>query len=232
MLRRKNWLFLVLFLISFGIIFKKPVYAAERCTPSSVGTNVGGSWCKSDNFDCGNRLELPEDQCQLRGGCYEIETYPNEWLSRTYNCYLPKGSAAVPQECGYLGRICCSNNTCPYSGLPVVDFITCTCTVTGSLPTFFCPSGKEINTALGCIPVEIKTFVPWLLGWLFGIAGGVAFLLMAYGFILIATSSGDEKKIAGARETITSAIIGLLVCIFSIFILRLIVVNILQIPGF
>ncbi len=92
-------------------------------------------------------------------------------------------------------------------------------------------SGTSINTALGCIPVEIKEFVPWLLKGLFGIAGGIAFLLMVYGFILIATSGGDEKKVAGAKETITSALIGLLVCIFSIFILRLIAVNILKIPG-
>ncbi|MDD2483215.1 MAG: hypothetical protein PHE71_03005 [Candidatus Shapirobacteria bacterium] len=92
-------------------------------------------------------------------------------------------------------------------------------------------SNSEINTTLGCIPIGIKSFVPWLLQYLFGIAGGIAFLLMAYGFILIATSGGDEKKMAGAKETITSAIIGLLVCIFAIFILRLITVNILRIPG-
>ncbi len=92
-------------------------------------------------------------------------------------------------------------------------------------------SETSINTALGCIPTTMSTFVPWLLNALFGIAGGIAFLLMVYGFILIATSSGDEKKVAGAKETITSALIGLLVCIFSIFILRLIAVNILQIPG-
>ena len=92
-------------------------------------------------------------------------------------------------------------------------------------------TSTSINTALGCIPVEMEKFVPWLLGWLFGVAGGIAFLLMAYGFILIATSSGDEKKVQGARETITSAITGLIVCIFAIFILRLIAVNILKIPG-
>lgn len=90
---------------------------------------------------------------------------------------------------------------------------------------------QGIQTAIGCIPVEMGEFIPWLMTWLFGIAGGIAFLLMVYGFILIATSSGDEKKIQGAKETITSAIIGLLVCIFSVFILRLIAVNILQIPG-
>jgi len=91
--------------------------------------------------------------------------------------------------------------------------------------------GQGTNTALGCIPIESGSFTTWILQNLFGIAGGIAFLLMVYGFILIATSGGDEKKMAGAKETITSAIVGLLVCIFSVFILRLIAVNILHIPG-
>lgn len=93
-------------------------------------------------------------------------------------------------------------------------------------------SGKlGVSTSLGCVPIEMKDFVPWLLNILFGIAGGIAFLLMVYGFILVATSGGDEKKVAGAKETITSAVVGLLVCIFAIFILRLIMINILHIPG-
>ncbi len=89
----------------------------------------------------------------------------------------------------------------------------------------------EIETALGCVSYTTDGFASWLLKMLFGIAGGIAFLLMIYGFILLGTSSGDEKKIQGAKETISSAIIGLLVCIFALFIFRLIAVNILQIPG-
>ncbi len=96
---------------------------------------------------------------------------------------------------------------------------------------FYGCSATSINTALGCIPIEMNIFIPWLMTWLFGVAGGIAFLLMVYGFILIASSGGDEKKIQGAKETITSAIVGLLICVFSVFILRLITVNILQIPG-
>jgi len=87
------------------------------------------------------------------------------------------------------------------------------------------------ETALGCVPYTIGGFSTWLLQILFGIAGGIAFLLMIYGFILIATSSGDEKKVQGAKETITSAITGLLVSIFALFLFRLIAVNILKIPG-
>lgn len=95
-----------------------------------------------------------------------------------------------------------------------------------------CPSGSyQVNTALGCIPVDMGQFITWLLPFLFGIAGGISFLLMVYGFILITMSKGDPKAVQGAKETITSAITGLLLSIFSIFILRLIVSGILKLPG-
>jgi len=55
--------------------------------------------------------------------------------------------------------------------------------------------------------------------------------LMVYGFILVSTSKGDPKVVQGAKETITSAITGLLVSIFALFILRLVAVDILHIPG-
>ena len=96
-----------------------------------------------------------------------------------------------------------------------------------------CTDGGKVgvNTALGCVPVQLGDFVTWLLPPLFGIGGGIAFLLMVYGFIIMTTSNGDPKVVQGAKETITSAIVGLLICIFAIFILRLITVDILHIPG-
>ena len=101
----------------------------------------------------------------------------------------------------------------------------------------FCPghggasADPQINTALGCVPVQTTAFVSWLLPYLFGVAGGIAFLKMVNGFVSIATSSGDPKAVAGAQEEITAAIIGLLVVVFSLFILRLITLKILVIPG-
>ncbi len=88
-----------------------------------------------------------------------------------------------------------------------------------------------VDTALGCVPYTIQGFSTWLMNILFGIAGGISFLLMIYGFILVGTSNGDDKKLQGAKETITSAITGLLVSIFALFIFRLIAVDILKIPG-
>ena len=92
-------------------------------------------------------------------------------------------------------------------------------------------SNPRVYTALGCVPVEMDKFVAWLLPYVFGIAGGIAFLLMAGGFIQMASSKGDPKAVQAAKETIGSALTGLLVCVFAIFILRLIAVDILHIPG-
>jgi len=88
-----------------------------------------------------------------------------------------------------------------------------------------------VRTAFGCVPITASGLANKLLPILFGIAGGISFLRMVYGFILMATSSGDEKKFIEAKSVISSAIIGLLVSIFAIFLFRLIFVNILQIPG-
>ncbi len=93
-------------------------------------------------------------------------------------------------------------------------------------------SGSGINTAIGCIPIDSpESFIRWFLPALVGLVGGIAFLLMVYGAIQIITSAGDPQKIKGGQETITSAIIGLIFTIFSLFLLRLIGVEILHIPG-
>lgn len=103
--------------------------------------------------------------------------------------------------------------------------------VSAAAPNPLCGGGTGVNTALGCIPVEMSAFVPWLMMYMSGIAGGIAFLTAGYGFILMATSGGDPKAVQGAKETVTSALVGLVVAVFAVFILRLIVVGILKLPG-
>lgn len=97
-----------------------------------------------------------------------------------------------------------------------------------------CPTiagSPSVNTALGCVPVDMNGFIAWLLPWFFGVAGGISFFLMIFGFIKITTSEGDPKAVQGGKETVTSAITGLLVSVFSLFIVRLIMLDILKIPG-
>lgn len=92
---------------------------------------------------------------------------------------------------------------------------------------------EGIQTALGCIPTANTTeFIAWFLRWAIGIAGGIAFLLILFAGFQIITSSGDPEKLKAGRELLTSAIAGLILIIFSVFLLRLIGVEILRIPGF
>lgn len=97
-----------------------------------------------------------------------------------------------------------------------------------------CPSGgKGIDTALGCIPTENLTeFVKWFLRWAIGIGGGIAFLLILWSGFQIMTSSGNPDKLKAGQEQLTATISGLLFLLFSVFLLRLIGLDILQLPGF
>ena len=91
---------------------------------------------------------------------------------------------------------------------------------------------NEIATDLGCIPDTPAGFVQKYLQVGLGIIGGISFLGMVYGMTLIGSSQGDNIQIQKGKKIVTSSIIGVLLAIFSVFITRLIAVNILHIPGF
>jgi len=88
-------------------------------------------------------------------------------------------------------------------------------------------------SAIGCIPSgDLNKFVGWFLSKLIFVASGIAFLLMAFGALQILTSAGSPEKVQAGKELITSALAGLIFIILSLFLLKLIGVDILQIPGF
>lgn len=89
-----------------------------------------------------------------------------------------------------------------------------------------------IDTAIGTIPTNPIAFIERLFNIVLSIAGVGALGLLIYGGYNYMVSRGDPERIKGARETITSAIIGLLFIIFSLVILQVIAGDILNIPGF
>lgn len=93
---------------------------------------------------------------------------------------------------------------------------------------------KFLNSAIGCIPIltDETSLMGWILSWAIGIGGGIAFLLIVYAGFMIMTSAGNPERIKAGQELLTSAIAGLIMLIFSIFILKIIGVDILGIPGF
>ena len=95
-----------------------------------------------------------------------------------------------------------------------------------------CLGGNGIDSAIGCIPFnDITSFSSFFLTWGIGIGGGIAFILMVYAGFMIITSAGNPQRLEAGKELLTSAISGLLLLVFSVFILRIVGVDILKIPG-
>ena len=91
------------------------------------------------------------------------------------------------------------------------------------------PTGAQCPTALGNIDTtSASVFAQRILTIAFGIAGGLAFILMVVGAIKVLTSSGDAQKLSAGRDQIVAAIAGLLFLIFSGLILRFIGICVLQ----
>jgi len=94
-------------------------------------------------------------------------------------------------------------------------------------------SGSGIWTAMGCFYTDISRLIrEKLLGMGVGLAGLIALLCIIYSAFQMQTSQGNPEKIKKTQELLTSCIMGLMLIIFSVFILRLIGVDILKIPGF
>jgi len=99
----------------------------------------------------------------------------------------------------------------------------------------FCIQGDEssgINTALGCIKVGSgNDLITSILRLATGLGGGIALALILYGVFIVTTSAGMPDKLKAGSEIITSAVIGLIFILLSIFLVNLIGINILGIPG-
>lgn len=97
-------------------------------------------------------------------------------------------------------------------------------------------SDTEISTAIGCIDVLNETgpeaFLGDILKWAVGVGGGIAFLLIVYASFMIMTSGGNPERLKAGQELLTSAISGLILLIFSIFVLKFIGVDILGLDKF
>lgn len=92
--------------------------------------------------------------------------------------------------------------------------------------------GDGIMTAIGCIPTQPQKLVEGLLRYGTFAAGGVAFVLMLLASIQMITAEGNPNTIKSSQEKFYSAIIGLLLIIFSVLLMQVIGVDLLGLKGF
>lgn len=204
-----------------------------NCVESQPGVNCVTSGVPPAGQTCCTGYQ-PEPRS---GACIPVGTSPN----------LPH-QVPASTECGIYGNVCCSNGECNSSNLicsskwspprcwtqDIIDRATgydsVTCTPTGGTVD------SGISTAIGCIPILGPTgqtdFLSFILKWAVGIGGGIAFLLILYAGFMIMTSAGNPDRLKAGQELLTSAISGLILLVFSIFILKFIGVDILGLCKF
>jgi len=96
-----------------------------------------------------------------------------------------------------------------------------------------CAAASGVWTGLGCIYGDTGKFIRETVFQLaVGLAGIISLICILYAAFILQTSQGNPEKIKKGQELLTSCIMGLMLILFSVFILKLIGVNILKIPGF
>lgn len=96
----------------------------------------------------------------------------------------------------------------------------------------FCNGSDGLNTAIGCIPIgDTQSLLIFILRWAIGVGGGISLLLIIIASFMTITSSGNPERVQAGKELLTSAIAGLIMLIFSFFILKVIGVDLLKLPG-
>jgi len=163
-------------------------------------------------------------------------------LAQAADLCCPTGSTDAAWKCPlellieHPGQCCRKIGFSNYEYLDKIDcqsVVVSACSFDKSGQCETCTTEKNgIWTAIGCIPLSAKGIIGTFLPFSVGIAGGIAFLIILFGAIQMMTSAGNPEKLNAGKELIGAAIMGLLLIVFSIFFLRLIGVDILQIPGF
>ncbi len=153
-------------------------------------------------------------------------------------CIVPTYNITCPITSGKPSTLCCTSNadcTTAQKSAQVVAILSGPCL--GVDPKFqaacvSCATNNQTYTALGCVDNNPSGFVQWILKNIIGLAGGIAFLLILYGGFQVLTSGGNPEKLNEGKDIIIAAMTGILLIVFSVVLLKIIGLDILQIPGF
>ena len=180
------------------------------CT-STPGQNCGIGCCRKNGLVCIN--ETPNSRVQTKSVCLACSLTENQQCN-------PGGSDSSASNCCQPGLFCTQQTSGNYK-----------CTKTTNQPTITlhnpCANNTTCPTALGDIPVDPAGFVQVLFRIILSLSGGIAMIMIVYSGYRLAVSSGNPERVQHARETLISAIVGLLFILFSLTILQIIGVDIL-----
>jgi len=238
--RKKVISFWLLTLFFYFLIFPHKINAVDCEVNNQRGVcrqytrnfqNQNDYYCKdNDGNAVPNETGYQSDQCRvwpLQACCVKKN---NSCLRDLEEC-----DPNHPEDCcsgicsqPIVGKPRCSYNSPPPSASPqAIQPKFCWIAVGPGGPAT--PPIQGIETTIGCLPTDPQKLLEKFLPWFMGLAGGIAFFLMLAGAFTILTSAGNPEKVKVGQERLTSAIIGLLFIIFSVFLIRIIGLPIMEI---
>ena len=231
------------------------MYVGMQCDNFEVTSTIVPATCCAipitDPLFCGPPLGCKDVGSNDPNVCpQECPPVRNYCTSEVWTCGSPQppvGCAGkytkLPGECYFVN---CPQGYFPDGFIPDVcdnfwvDYkTTCCVSITASLaaktsrPSIdpLCGS-KGINTAIGCVPMNSNmAFISFLLTWSIGVGAGIAFLGIVFSGFLVMSSGGDKERLKTGKELFVSSLGGLLLIIFSVYLLDVIGVRIIKFPG-
>ncbi len=194
------------FISSAGIVSPRNIVGSD-------GVNV---------FDNPSNSSLTCERCFSPGEPVEVDTTTN--LLSICDPTAPNAIREQPLcNSSVIDTIAClggSNSTSQNAnsdGVGSTNYdLCCACRVQGG-----------VWTGIGCTDTTPAGLITGLIRIVYGVMGGVALIMLIYAGIMYQT--GNEANVKQARESIIRTITGLIVLTFSILILRIIGINVLDI---
>gem|GEM_PF-1858455 len=94
-----------------------------------------------------------------------------------------------------------------------------------------CETAKEVWTGLGCMPTDVGGLVKILFSTFTGVLGALIFACVFLNGLKIMSSKGNPEAMKKAQEALTSCLVGFVVLTLSVVFLKIVGVDILQLPG-
>lgn len=103
------------------------------------------------------------------------------------------------------------------------------------------PMPGHAYTFIGCISTNLSGFteegaaggvVQTLLNIIFVIVGGIALLYLIYGAFVLMTSQNNPERLNYGKRIVYGAVIGVVFCLASVFIVNIVAGSVLKLPGF
>jgi len=170
---------------------------------------------------------------------------PNKALPKAVNWYIGNGRCGYKLFYNLAGWIpapltvesatnCTGTQTCQVDGqiqtnVPQIFVPRFVCADQQFKPILKCPNG--VITAIGCVDATPQGLIALSLKLGIGAGSGIAFLLILKGSFTILSSRGNPEGLAKGKDSITSAVLGLLFIILSVTTLQIIGFDILNLGG-